>query len=164
MRNRTPNLAWITLALGLSAVATVGCEKDESDRAPPTQPLRDDASVEERLRETLDDAKDALDKARAEITERYGDRLVKIDREIESLEERARDATGEARERWDAAIRDLRSHRETLSEKLSEYRSATGDAAAELEKGLERAASELDEAYREALRKLKDSGAPSNER
>lgn len=74
---------------------------------------------------------------REEFIERMKSRLDKWNEEIANLEEKAKEASGEAREEYNRRIEEMKQKRDEVDNRLGEIRSASADAWETFRQGTE---------------------------
>jgi hypothetical protein len=151
LTNRILGLAGI---VALVAIA-YGCETSERPRLGP--PPYDTTSPDQRP-VVVDDDFEALEgytyDQQSEFQTKAEEALNRLDRKIDEWKMKAREATADTREAWDAALADLRMKREAVRQSFSRIREATDQNWDELKAGFRRAWEDLEDSFEEAKEKL----------
>jgi TolA-binding protein len=123
-----------------------GCAEKEETTA---------GDVKREAKEAVDTAKKYTDEQRAKYVSEMKDKLESYDKDIEDLENQAREIKDETRVEMEQRVQDLRKKRDAMARSLEEMSSASGDAWAELKKGMDKAMDEISEAYGDAAAEFK---------
>ena len=115
------------------------------------------ASSEEVKKETgeaWEAIKDYLHDQKHEATAHGHDLLKKVDAEIDELEAKAADASGDAKKEYSDTIKNLKKLRAEAGNKLDELENSSADASDSSKEGFSKAYKDLYHAYRDAKAKF----------
>jgi TolA-binding protein len=118
-------LAWILAA----------CEKKE-EKAPPKVSFED---VKKQTQEAVETAVQFAKQERDEFIQKAQKDLDALNGKLEELKKQAQGETGEAKDKMDRQIKNLQEQQQVAEKKLSNLKSATGDAWKDLKTGTEAA-------------------------
>lgn len=153
MANSTPRTlraAAPILAAAALAAALAACDDNEPDPVVPADEVTA-GDVADETRDALETAGEfttqSVDNFRASMRRQ----LAELDRDIERLENRASELTGQARVEAEQAVAELSAMRDTFAQRLDNAQADTATAWRDLRGGLERGWDELSSATDRAL-------------
>jgi hypothetical protein len=100
----------------------------------------------------------AANRDREEYQRRMENRLDEMDRQIEQMKERARNATGEAKAKWDREVAELEDERREARTKYNNLKSATDAQWENLKSEVDQAMDSLERGYNRTLEAMKTDG------
>lgn len=122
-----------TIIVSASLVFAIACapgseETEPAGRESSAADVAEESDVREELNEAYEAVRDYSFDQREQLQRWSRERLEDVKSEIESLEERMRDVTGETREAWETTREALREKRESLEERIAQLRDSSSDA------------------------------------
>ena len=135
-------LVLLAALLGL-VLAISACEKKE-EKAPPKVSSED---VKKEAKEAVGAAVEYVNQERDEFVNKAQKDMDAINVRIEELKKKAQDATGEAKVKLEQQIESLEQRRQAAEEKLDALKSATGEAWKDLKADVEAAIHHLKQSF-----------------
>jgi LPS O-antigen subunit length determinant protein (WzzB/FepE family) len=140
---------WILMLAAL--FATLGCERNPTDRAPAkvtSEDVRRDAG------QALNTAVEYSQQTREEFQKKLESQLNELDAKIAKLRENGSELKGGVKVKWDGKMAELEMKREVARAKLAEIGQSSAEAWKDVQKGAQSARDDLDKAFRDASREF----------
>lgn len=100
----------------------------------------------------------AANRDRDEYQRRMENRMDQMDRQIEEMKERSRNATGEAKAKWDREVAELEDERREARTKYNNLKNATAEQWENMKTEVDQAMDSLERGYNRTLEAMKTDG------